>query len=106
LIQASFDESRRRYGSPRIHEDLRLCASPVLCLTGPGQRTFTSKLSNMLGTPAAVDAKNAPTAAWKTPRTGFPRAPTGGIACLQGDTSISLRMGDISIRLDTPWRKP
>ena len=22
LIQASFDESRRRYGSPRIHEDL------------------------------------------------------------------------------------
>jgi hypothetical protein len=51
----------------------RPCASLALCLTGPGQRTFTSKLSNMLGTPGAVDAQNAPTAPWKT-RTerGFP----------------------------------
>jgi len=44
----------------------RPCASLALCLTRPGQRTFTSKLSNMLGTPVAVDAKNAPTATWKT----------------------------------------
>src|SRR4029077_17036310 len=48
--------------------DGRPCASLALCLTGPGQRTFTSKLSNMLGTLAAVDAENAPTAAWKTRR--------------------------------------
>ena len=44
----------------------RPCASLALCLTRPGQRTFTSKLSNMLGTPAAVDAQNASTAAWKS----------------------------------------
>src|SRR5262249_8257176 len=33
----------------------------ALCPTRPGQRTFTSKLSNMLGTPGPVDAQNAPT---------------------------------------------
>ena len=44
----------------------RPCASLALCPTRPRQRTFTSKLSNMLGTPGAVDAKNASTAPWKT----------------------------------------
>jgi hypothetical protein len=47
----------------------RPCASLALCLTGPGQRTFTSKLSNMLGTPGAVGAFSASTA---------PAASTGG----------------------------
>jgi len=44
----------------------RPCASLALYPTRPGQRTFTSKLSNMLGTPVPVDAQNAPTATWKT----------------------------------------
>ena len=35
--------------------DDRPCASLALCLTGPGQRTFTFKLSNMLGTHAPVE---------------------------------------------------
>src|SRR5439155_5692618 len=33
----------------------RPCASLTLCPTRPGQRTFTSQLSNMLGTPATVE---------------------------------------------------
>jgi hypothetical protein len=33
----------------------RVGRSLALCLTRPGQRTFTSKLSNMLGTPGAME---------------------------------------------------
>src|ERR1700686_1869540 len=54
--------------------DGRPCASLALCLTGPGQRTFTSKLSNMLGTPGSVDAQNAPRSL-ENPQTGFPQLP-------------------------------
>src|SRR5215218_4596043 len=55
--------------------------SPPLRLASPssppdlGQRTCTSKLSNMLGTPGAVDAKTAPTAPWKTAKPRFPQRP-------------------------------
>src|ERR1700674_2055390 len=71
---ASYSVSVRQVAAllPRFFQtaprDGRPCASLALCLTGPGQRTFTSKLSNMLGTPGAVDAKNAPTAPWETGR--------------------------------------
>ena len=74
---ASYSVSVRRVAAllPRFFQtaphDGRPCASLALCLTGPGQRTFTSKLSNMLGTPGAVDAKNAPTAPWETGRPVF-----------------------------------
>ena len=50
---------------------------------------------------AAVDANNAPTAAWENPQNGFPRAPTGSIARSEGDISISLRTGTFLFRLDT-----
>jgi hypothetical protein len=52
---------------------------PPLRLASPssppdlGQRTFTSKLSNMLGTLGAVDAQNAPTAPWKSLRDSHKR---------------------------------
>src|SRR3984893_13448235 len=64
---ASYSVSVRQVAAllPRFFQtaprDNRPCASLALCLTGPGQRTFTSKLSNMLGTPVPVDAQNAPT---------------------------------------------
>src|SRR5216683_2827374 len=69
---ASYSVSVRQVAAllPRFFQtaprDGRPCASLALCLTGPGQRTFTSKLSNMLGTPAPVDAQNAPTVPCKT----------------------------------------
>src|SRR5713226_3913158 len=73
---ASYSVSVRQVAAllPRFFQtaprDGRPCASLALCLTGPGQRTCTSQLSNMLGTPGAVDAQNAPTAPWK-PQNGF-----------------------------------
>src|ERR1700681_14853 len=65
---ASYSVSVRQVAAllPRFFQtaprDGRPCASLALCLTGPGQRTFTSKLSNMLGT----HAENAPTDPCKT----------------------------------------
>src|SRR5216683_1625756 len=53
---ASYSVSVRQVAAllPRFFQtaprDGRPCASLALCLTGPGQRTCTSQLSNMLGT--------------------------------------------------------
>src|SRR4051812_30649638 len=50
----------------------RRLAATALRLASPssppdlGQRTFTSKLSDMLGTPGPVDAQTASTAPWKS----------------------------------------
>src|SRR5262249_19621435 len=51
VLRPRFFQTAPRGGRP--------CASLALCPTRPGQRTFTSKLSNMLGTPTPVDAQNA-----------------------------------------------
>src|ERR1700686_303643 len=70
---ASYSVSVRQVAAllPRFFQtaphDGRPCASLALCLTGPGQRTFTSKLSNMLGTPGPA-------------RTDPPRRLVGGSA--------------------------
>jgi hypothetical protein len=64
-------------------------------LTGPPSREASVEAA------AAVDAKNAPTAAWK-PTERFPRAPTSRIARSEGDISISLRMGTFLFRVDNP----
>src|SRR6202049_3294066 len=82
---ASYSVSVRQVAAllPRFFQtaprDDRPCASLALCLTGPGQRTFTSKLSNMLGTPASVEIAHhaIPTPAWTAPRTRRPQRPTG-----------------------------
>src|ERR1700674_3734510 len=79
---ASYSVSVRRVAAllPRFFQtaphDGRPCASLALCLTGPGQRTFTSKLSNMLGTPGPVDAQNAPTRSLENAQSAFPTATT------------------------------
>src|SRR6202011_3623744 len=58
---ASYSVSVRQVAAllPRFFQtaprDGRPCASLALCLTGPGQRTFTSQLSNMLGTHAGME---------------------------------------------------
>src|SRR6202035_928439 len=80
---ASYSVSVRQVAAllPRFFQtaphDGRPCASLALCLTGPGQRTFTSKLSNMLGTPGAVDAKSARPPLLGKLQNSFPRASTG-----------------------------
>src|SRR5713226_1468379 len=60
---ASYSVSVRQVAAllPRFFQtaprDGRPCASLALCLTGPGQRTCTSKLSNMLGTPVPMETQ-------------------------------------------------
>jgi hypothetical protein len=76
-----------------------LCgARPRQSPTPPGWRCNREEPVEAAG---SVDAENAPTAAWKTHRTGFPRAPTGGIAYSEEDISISLRTGTFLFRVDT-----
>ena len=69
----------------------RPCASLALCLTRPGQRTFTSKLSNMLGTPGPMEhAKNAcPTGPWTAQRPRRPQRSTGIIVGSGTDETAS-----------------
>src|SRR6266849_10923396 len=72
---ASYSVSVRQVAAllPRFFQtaprDGRPCASLALCLTGPGQRTFTSKLSNTVKHARHTrsrGAQNASTAPWKT----------------------------------------
>src|SRR6202049_327333 len=80
---ASYSVSVRQVAAllPRFFQtaphDGRPCASLALCLTGPGQRAFTSKLSNMLGTPVAVRLREAGATVLATARTAPPDLPNG-----------------------------
>src|SRR5262245_18729254 len=65
VLRPRFFQTAPRGGRP--------CASLALCPTRPGQRTFTSKLSNMLGTPGLVEAENASTRSLENTKR-FPQA--------------------------------
>jgi hypothetical protein len=67
----------------------RPCASLALHLHQVGQRTFTSKLSNMLGTPGPVDAKSTRTQVLGKLQNSFPRASTGTLIFIQKGTFLS-----------------
>jgi hypothetical protein len=57
----------------------------ALCLTRPGQRTCTSKLSNMLGTPRPMDAQTRPQVFGNLAQNArFPQRPAI-IRCTQND---------------------